>query len=251
MIIADFETQLKTKIAVGETTGTIQNNIDLDSIVLPNGYYYFTLDSSSSLKEHIYCLLTGKELTEIQTVSMQGVKASGVIREHRYGASVAITNFASIKDINDIFTGDGTLDKDNPIKYDAAPVINNDKMIGVKKYADDLAISVKSDASTTVKGIAKTSVTPDNVDNPIFLGNNDNRVPTTDEKDAMTGSSGTPSSINKFVTEDNSALDNNMDLDTAQTAAGVKTFSSIPVLPGNPTTDNQLSNKAYADNLLN
>ena len=34
-----------------------------------------------------------------------------------------------------------------------------------------------------------------------------------------------------------------------QTAAGVKTFSSIPVLPGAPTTDNQLANKKYIDDL--
>jgi hypothetical protein len=37
---------------------------------------------------------------------------------------------------------------------------------------------------------------------------------------------------------------------TDQTVAGVKTFSSIPVLPAsNPTTDNQLVRKAYADAL--
>ena len=39
-----------------------------------------------------------------------------------------------------------------------------------------------------------------------------------------------------------------VDLSSAQTVAGVKTFSSIPVLPSsNPTTDNQAVRKAYAD----
>jgi len=42
-----------------------------------------------------------------------------------------------------------------------------------------------------------------------------------------------------------------VDLSTAQTVAGVKTFSSIPVLPASdPTTDNQAARKAYVDTKL-
>jgi len=249
-IIADFETQLAYKIAIGEKSCSIQNNIDNDGVTLPNGYYYFTLDGGSNEKEHIYCLLTGKNLTDIKSVSRQGVKTEGVTREHRYGASVGITNFATIRYINDVFSGGDTLDSTVPLKYDAEVTVDDDKMIGTKKYADDLTISDLSDASTSVKGVSKISVAPASVDNPILLGDNDSRIPTQDETDAMAGTSGTPSSSNKFVTEDNSALDNNVDLSTAQTVGGVKTFSSIPVLPGNPTTDNQLSNKAYADSKL-
>jgi len=249
-IVADFETQLAYKIAIGEKSCSIQNNIDNDGVTLPNGYYYFTLDGGSNEKEHIYCKLTGKNLTDIKSVSRQGVKTEGVTREHRYGASVGITNFATIRYINDVFSGGDTLDSTVPLKYDAEVTIDDDKMIGTKKYADDLTISDLSDASTSVKGVSKISVAPASVDNPILLGDNDSRIPTQDEIDAMAGTSGTPSASNKFVTEDNSALDNNVDLDTNQTIAGVKTFSSIPVLPGNPTTDNQLSNKAYADSKL-
>ena len=250
-IIADFETQLAYKIAIGEKSCSIQNNIDNDGVTLPNGYYYFTLDGGSNEKEHIYCLLTGKNLTEIKSVSRQGARTEGVVREHRYGSSVGITNFATIQYINSVFDGTGELDGTTPIKYDADPTIDDDKMIGTKKYADGLTISDLSDASTSVKGVSKTSVAPASVDNPVLLGDNDSRVPTQDENDAMAGTSGTPSASNKFVTEDNSALDNNVDLDTNQTIAGVKTFSDIPVLPGNPTTDYQLANKAYADSLLN
>ncbi len=58
------------------------------------------------------------------------------------------------------------------------------------------------DASTTVKGVTKMSVAPASASSPISVGDNDPRVPTQDENDALTGTSGTPSSTNKFVTND-------------------------------------------------
>lgn len=47
-----------------------------------------------------------------------------------------------------------------------------------KGYADGLAIAGAPDASTTVKGIGKVSVAPVSPTNPIFVGDNDTRVPT-------------------------------------------------------------------------
>ena len=69
------------------------------------------------------------------------------------------------------------------------------------------------DASTTVKGVSKVSVAPVLATNPISVGDNDSRVPTQDENDALAGTSGTPSSTNKFVTND--------DADTAATASKI------------------------------
>lgn len=43
--------------------------------------------------------------------------------------------------------------------------------------------------------------------------------------------------------------DDEVKLTSDQTVAGVKTLSSIPILPANPTTDNQMARKAYADSL--
>ena len=101
IIVADFRTSLAGKIAVGGETGSIQNNLDDDGVALPTGKYYFTLDSESSQKEHITCTLTGKNMTNIKSVSRQGVETTGVVREHRIGATVTITDFAHIKTIND------------------------------------------------------------------------------------------------------------------------------------------------------
>jgi hypothetical protein len=57
-----------------------------------------------------------------------------------------------------------------------------------------------ADASTTVKGITKLSVAPASPTAPIAVGDNDGRVPTQNENDALAGTSGTAvSSSNKLV----------------------------------------------------
>lgn len=65
------------------------------------------------------------------------------------------------------------------------------------------------------------------------------QITTASKVDASTALTGTIPAAN---------LANSMLLTTAQTAAGIKTFSSIPVLPASdPTTDNQAVRKAYVD----
>lgn len=101
IIVADFKTSLAAKMAAGATTGSIVNNLDDDGVTLPTGKYYFTLDADSTVKEHLTCTLTGKNMTDIKSVSRQGVETVGTVREHRIGATVSITDFAHIKMIND------------------------------------------------------------------------------------------------------------------------------------------------------
>jgi hypothetical protein len=67
------------------------------------------------------------------------------------------------------------------------------------------ASAAGADASTTVKGITKISVAPVSSSIPISVGDNDPRVPTADENDALVGTSGTPSTSNKFVTNDDTS----------------------------------------------
>lgn len=73
---------------------------------------------------------------------------------------------------------------------------------GTKFLRDDNTWQIVSqaDASTTVKGLTKISVAPASASNPIAVGDNDGRVPTQAENDAMAGTSGTAvSSSNKLV----------------------------------------------------
>ena len=88
--------------------------------------------------------------------------------------------------------------------FSSSPIVpapTTDLQAATKKYADDLAIAGAPDASTTVKGISKMSTAPASATNPIAVGDNDNRVPTFNENNALEGT-GTPSSSNKFVTAD-------------------------------------------------
>lgn len=68
----------------------------------------------------------------------------------------------------------------------------------------DTALVSGSDASDSVKGITKLSVAAASPTNPIAVGDNDGRVPSQDENDALVGTSGTPSSSNRYVTDQDS-----------------------------------------------
>jgi len=67
-----------------------------------------------------------------------------------------------------------------------------------KAYADGLAIAGAPDSTTSTKGIGRVSVPPVSAAIPIFVGDNDGRVPTQAENDAMVGT-GTPSSTDPYL----------------------------------------------------
>lgn len=187
-----------------------------------------TLDRKSANKEYIKCTLTGTALTDIYHVSRQGVLTSGTTKTHRKGATVEITDFAIIKKMLDLLDGTNDLNASVPLKYDGTATISNANHLATKAYVDDVAIAGGADASTTVKGISKLSVAPASASNPIAVGDNDGRVPTQDENDALAGTSGTPSTSNKYVTADDVAEN------TASKVVRRKSDSNITV-PTTPT----------------
>ena len=201
-IVADFTTSLAAAMAVGATSGTLQSATDDDGVALPSGRYFFTIDGSNSSKEHISCSLSGTALTSIKSVSRQGVETSGTARAHRLGATVTITDFAHILQINNLVNGTTDLDSSDPLKYDGTATISDNNALATKAYVDGVAIAGSPDSSTSVKGIGRVSVAPASAATPIFVGDNDPRVPTQDENNALVGTSGTPSTSNKFVTND-------------------------------------------------
>lgn len=97
------------------------------------------------------------------------------------------------------------------------------------------------DASTTVKGVSKMSVAPASAANPIAVGDNDGRVPTQGENDALVGTSGTPSSTNKYVT--------NLDTTIAVVSSSVVRRNATGDVTVNttPTATTDASSKAYVD----
>lgn len=176
VILADFTTSLATALTVGATTATLQSAIDDDGNALPSGRYFFALDGDNSNKEHISCVLSGTSLTSINSLSRQGVEASGVLRAHRIGCTVTLTDFAHIKFINDLLLGATPLDATAPLEYDGTASITDPKQLATKAYADALAIAGAPDASTVTKGITKMSVAPVSATAPISVGDNDPRI---------------------------------------------------------------------------
>lgn len=203
-IASDFDTQLASLASIGDTTATLVSATDDDGNALPTGTYGFTIDAGNSSKEYIICTLTSTALTSIQSISRQGVTSTGFARSHRRGAKVTLTDWAIIKRIlNNL---DGTTGFNSLVKlgYDADPGLTSGDTtkFATVQYVNDTASAGTPDASTTVKGKSKLSTAPVSPTDPIAVGDNDPRVPTQGENDALVGTSGTPSSSNKYVTND-------------------------------------------------
>ena len=295
-VIANFNSQLSTKVAVGGTTASINSKIDADGVTIPNGRYFVTFDSDNSRKEHFSCVLTttssGADLTALKTVNRTtGVETSGALREHKIGAKVTITDFATIAKLVDILNGVETLDGSSPLSYDAQPTLSSGTQLATVQYvldhvaggtvsfdqqvltaqtsgealtANDIGYFkeldqkwYKADADITATfdqlqlGIVKSTVAINSgvsiaISGPVggftgltagskyYLSNTPGEItttagtysvfigwalntttimfnplnktaPTQKEKDALAGSSGVPSSTNKFVTQDNTS----------------------------------------------
>jgi len=137
-IIADFQTSLSGSVSAGDTTATLQNAVDSDGVALPNGLYAFTTDKdSSSLKEFFIGTLTGSDITDIKSVSRQGVSTTGFARGHRSGANVIISNHSSLAVLTKQVGGESGLDADSPIFYDAEPTLSQREEVATKGYVDD------------------------------------------------------------------------------------------------------------------
>jgi hypothetical protein len=117
-------------------------------------------------------------------------------------ADAITTNVTTLNAQNVKLTGDQTIS--SGIKtFVVSPIVptpTTSTQAASKGYADGLAIAGSPNSSTTVKGIGQVSVAPASPTTPIFVGDNDPRVPTQAENDALVGT-GTPSSTNPYVTK--------------------------------------------------
>lgn len=161
-VVADLDLQLATKTTVGGTTATLKSILDDDSVALPDGQYVFTLDGTSSAKEHILCTLTAstKVISNVQSVSRQGVLTTGFARVHKVGAVCEQTDFGTLFFLAQLLKGVDSLDADNPLKYDSSPSLTLGTQLATKDYADALSIAGAPVASTTVMGVVRLASVP-------------------------------------------------------------------------------------------
>jgi hypothetical protein len=83
--------------------------------------------------------------------------------------------------------------------------IGSDLWLATKEYVDDTAIAGAPNASISTKGIGRVSVSPVDATIPIFVGDNDPRMPTQQQKNALVGQSGTPDTANPYETYDDTS----------------------------------------------
>lgn len=137
-VIANFESSLASKLAFGAVSGALTSVTDKNSVALPAGKYCMIVDRGTGDEEHLLFELSGNAISNIVSISRQGVQTVGVqnANGHRAGSKCYLTDFVNLKIIVDILQGNEALDASNPLKYDADPTFNDSKQLVSKGYID-------------------------------------------------------------------------------------------------------------------
>lgn len=246
--VALFETTLASSITSSQTTMTLVSATTKDGDTLATGTYAFIIDEGTAAEEFVSatCVATAcTSMTRGLSVLYGTSTVSALQKAHRRGASVKITDAPILIILNRIVNGQETLP--NTLKYNSAPshtygqneLTTWDK---AKDYTDSVAIAGAPVAETSVRGISRLSTAASSSTDPIVVGDNDGRVPTQDENNALVGSFGSPSTSNKYLTElDATSTVASSSRLVRYTSTGQITATTTPVA----TTD--ATSKAYVD----
>ncbi len=169
-------------VSIGATSLTLSSFRTIDGVDLViadfGGLGYMTLEPGSRDREE-QISFTGITQNTNGTATLTGIKTvlfttpftetSGILKSHPGGVITVVTNTSGF--------------------YNA-----------IKTYIDTALSAGAVPATTTVNGIGHVSVAPVDAANPIFVGDNDPRMPTQAQKNAM-ASTTTPSATNKYITQ--------------------------------------------------
>ena len=173
---------------------------------------YVTLEPDTTNEES--ATFTGITANANGTYTLTGVKTtlakdpytetSGLLRQHSGGTIVCISDTVAFWNTFGNKSNTGTWTAVQTFATGATPIITDAPSSATqaanKGYIDGVAIAGAPDSSTILKGISKMSVAPASATSPIAVGDNDPRVPTQNENDALVGTSGTAvSTSNKLV----------------------------------------------------
>jgi hypothetical protein len=186
-----LQNYFETKVAIDWAIGTGKRYVT--TLPTPTSGWLVVSPNNSTLREIVAYNVVGTDGTgNFVTLTERGV---GGTTEQTHSVNEAVNmnitaqHWADIY-VDPVFTGNVTV----PTPTDGTDAVTKD-------YADGLAIAGAPDSSTGTKGISKLSTAPVSATDPIAVGDNDPRVPTQGENDALVGTSGTPSSTNKYVTD--------------------------------------------------
>jgi len=196
--------------------------IDIDDL---DGEVYLTLEPGKPRQEIVRCTgittSTANFTSCTRGLAFKGTSVTSVAANrfsHNAGATIVISNVHyTFKNLIDGSTSNsqsiaGVISFASSTSFAVIPTIPTttptlDEQVASKAYIDGIAISGGANANTSTKGITKLSVDPVSLTNPIAVGDNDTRVSpvslatvTAGQVEALAGTSGTPSTANKYVT---------------------------------------------------
>jgi len=205
--VALFETSLANSISSSATSMTLVSATDKEGNVFAGETYGFIIDEGTANEEFVLATCTSTSCTSMTrgvSVRTGNTSVASLQKSHRRGASVKITDAPLLLVASRMLNGTETIT--NKLSYTSNPTfIAGSNELASVKYIDDIAIAGSPDSTTSTKGIGRVSVAPASASIPIFVGDNDPRVPSQDENNALVGTSGTPSTSNKFVTNDDTS----------------------------------------------
>ncbi len=179
-----------------------------------------TLEPGNGTAEEQICF-TGVVQNSNGTATLTGVsnvlflspytQTSGLSKTHAGSTTFIISNTSGFydeltsKDDDEIITGLWTFPSgaNNPVIGVSYVAPTTDLQIATKKYVDDVAIAGSPKATTVTYGISRLSTAAVDPLQPIVVGDNDTRIPTQGENDALVGNN-TDIAVgtgNKYVTQ--------------------------------------------------
>lgn len=242
---------------IGATSITLTSFQDIYGNVLTMADFgtigYITCEPDTTNQE--FLTFTGVTANANGTYTLTGIKTSlakypytetsGAIRNHAGGTKVVISDGVAFW--NTFLNKNNASTIGATYTFTVTPVLSNAPVSSTdaanKGYVDGVAIAGAPKAATTVFGIVHMSVDPASAATPIAVGDNDGRVPTQAENDALAGTSGTPSSSNKFVTNADTGATAVIGAVARRNSTGDVTVNTTPTA----TTD--AASKAYVDSV--
>lgn len=180
-VAADFENFLDASVSEGDTTATLNSVTDTDGVALANGLYGFTIDNDTDYKEYILCTLTSTALSNIYSISDQGVATAGFANYHRRGAVVQITDHVSLLKVIQTLTGVVGIDNAVPLYYAATPSLGSSLQLATVQYVlDHVNGGAVSFNAEIVAGMAGETITSGQW---VYLKTSDGRWYKTDATD--------------------------------------------------------------------
>lgn len=247
-------------VTIGSTTCKLTSLAQIDGTLLTMADFgskgYMTVEPGVTNEEQIS--FTGITQNADGTATLTGVSCVGFVSPYtetsgfcnvHVGGSIAVaSNTAGFYDQflqnsnAESITGTWTFAVASWPRVDnSATLPTQDAYLATKKYVDGVAIAGSPVSGTNTLGISKLSTAAVSATQPIVVGDNDTRLPTQGENDALVGTRGTPSSTNKFVTNDDTSSTGTTQYVARYSGTGLLTVATTPT----NTTD--AASKAYVD----